>query len=111
MHPPGSNWQLVRQQTTHLPEGSTAAPARGGTICQLSWGGSSPLGAGPDMLLTKREAARELGVAERTVDRLLARGILRGLRPTTRAVRLEMGQIDRWVGRGCPERPWREWDR
>lgn len=58
------------------------------------------------LLLTKAEVAELLGVCERSVKRLLQRGVLTRL-PVglDRCTRIERAEVERWVREGCPSRP------
>jgi excisionase family DNA binding protein len=59
---------------------------------------------GRGMLVTKREAAEALGLGVRVVERLLSRGVLRGLHATgSRVVWLRRAELEAWVAAGCPQ--------
>lgn len=60
------------------------------------------------MLLTKAQAAALLGIKERSVRRLLARGILTKLEVgLSRCVRIERAEVVDWIAAGCPT--WKGW--
>jgi excisionase family DNA binding protein len=57
------------------------------------------------LLLTKEQVAELTGLGVRTVERLTARGVLRGVRPAgMRCVRYRREDVEDWVRRGCPGR-------
>lgn len=51
--------------------------------------------------LSPTEVANSLGVHDRTVRRWIAEGRLKALRPSTRVIRIDPAELDRFLGLGA----------
>jgi excisionase family DNA binding protein len=67
-------------------------------------GTRSVVRTGRGLLLSKPDAAAWLGLSVRVLERLLSRGVLRGLHATgSRMVWLRRADLEAWVAAGCPQ--------
>jgi excisionase family DNA binding protein len=65
------------------------------------------IGPGVQRLLTTAQVAERLAVSARTVQRLVAAGLLPALRLGVRLLRFDPEAVERWIAAAGASRPWR----